>query len=232
MMFSINKAARTAGGLYLFIAVLSIFIHFYVPSTLIIPNDAAATFNKIAGSEGLFRLGIGAEAVLLLAEVVLSVLLFELLKPVNKTLSQVSMVSRLIMTTIHGFNLLNNILVLLLAGGGSYLAVFESSQLSALAAVFLNAYDYGFSLGIVFLFLHAVLLGYLIYRSGYFPKFLGVLFVIASFGYLIDSMSHLLIANYKTGPVYLAIPITLAEMIFPFWLLIKGVKKSEWEKWA
>ena len=98
--------------------------------------------------------------------------------------------------------------------------------------VFLNAYDYGFTIGIVFLFLHALILGYLIFKSGYFPRILGVLFMIASLGYLIDSFSHVLIANYKTGPVYLALPIAIAEIAFPLWLLIKGVNVEQWEKRA
>ena len=145
-------------------------------------------------------MGIGAELVLLLSEIVLSVLLYVLLKPVSKTLSLVAAVSRLAMTTIHGANLLTHFIVLLLLSGAGYLTVFAPNQLHALVMVFLDAYNYGFTIGIVFLFLHALILGYLIFKSGYFPKILGVLFIIASLGYLIDSFSHVLIANYKTGP--------------------------------
>ena len=84
--------------------------------------------------------------------------------------------------------------------------------------LFLNAYNYGFTIGIVFFTLHTLILGYLIFKSGYFPKILGVLFIIASLGYLIDSFSHVLIPNYKTGPAYLALPIAIAEIAFPLWL--------------
>ena len=220
---SIQKIARTAGALYLLITLLAIFVHFYIPAQLVVPGDAAATAGKITASAGLFRMSIGAELVLLLSEVVLSVLLYVLLKPVNKTLSLVSAVSRLAMTTIHGANLLTQFIVLLLLGGAGYLSVFDPTQLNALVMVFLDAYNYGFTIGIVFLVLHASILGYLIYRSGYFPKILGVLFIIASLGYLIDSFSHVLIANYQKGPVYLALPIAIAEIAFPLWLLIKGV---------
>lgn len=227
---SIQKIARTAAILYLLITVLSIPVHFVIPSQLIVAGDAAATASKIMASTGLFRLGIGAELILLLSEVVLSVLLYVLLKPVSKTLSLVAAASRLAMTVIHGANLLTHIIVMLLLGGAGYLAVFEPAQLNALGMVFLNAYDYGFSIGIVFLFLHALILGYLIFKSGYFPKILGVLFAIASLGYLVDSFSHVLIPNYKTGPVYLALPIAIAEIAFPLWLLIKGVNAKQWEK--
>jgi hypothetical protein len=229
---SIQITARIAGVLYLLITVLSIPVHFYIPGQLIVLGDAATTANKIMASEGLFRMGIGAELILLLTEIVLSVLLYVLLKPVNKTLSLIAMVSRLTMTTIHGVNLLTHFIVLLLFSGAAYLTVFEPAQLNAVGMVFLDAYNYGFTIGIVFLFLHALTLGYLILKSGYFPGILGVLFMIASLGYLIDSFSYVLIANYKTGPVYLALPIAIAEIAFPLWLLIKGVNTEKWEKRA
>lgn len=227
---TIQKTARIAGALYLLITLLAIFVHFYVPAQLIVPGDAAATASKIMASAGLFRMSIGTELVLLLTEIVLSVLLYVLLKPVNKTLSMVAAVSRLAMTTIHGANLLNQFIVLLLLSGVGYLTVFDPAQLNALVMVFLDAYNYGFTIGIVFLFLHALILGYLIYRSGYFPRVLGILFAIASFGYLIDSYSHVLIPNYQKGPAYLALPIAIAEIAFPLWLLIKGINTEQWKK--
>lgn len=227
---SIQKVARIAGVLYLLITILSIPVHFVIPSQLIVAGDAAATASKIMTSTGLFRLGIVAELFLLLSEIGLTVLLYVLLKPVSKTLSLVAAVSRLAMTMVHSANLLTSFIVLLLLSGASYLTVFAPNQLHALMMVFLDAYNYGFTIGIVFLFLHALILGYLIFKSGYFPKILGVLFMIASLGYLIDSFSHVLIANYKTGPVYLAIPIALAEIAFPLWLLIKGVNMERWKK--
>ena len=231
-MNPIQKTARISGVLYLLITVLSIPVHFVIPSQLIVAGDAAATASHIMTFAWLFRMGIGTELVLLLSEIVLSVLLYGLLKPVNRTLSLVAAASRLTMTMIHGANLLMHFIVLLLLSGAGYLAVFQPNQLQALSMVFLNAYDYGFTIGIVFLFLHALILGYLIFRSGYFPRILGLLFVIASLGYMIDSFSNVLIANYKTGPVYLALPIAIAEIAFPLWLLIKGVNIAQWEKRA
>ena len=229
-MKSIQRYAKIAGGLYLLITILAIFVHFYVPGELIVFGDATTTANNIMASEGLFRIGIGAELVVLLSEVVLAIILYVLLRPVSKTLSLMAAVSRLIMTTIHGINVLNSVMVLILLSGGGYLTVFAPNQLHALAMHFLEAYSYGFTLGIVFLVLHAFILGYLIYKSGYFPKFLGVLFVIASLGYLLDSVAHILFANHQTGAVYFALPIALAEIAFPLWLLFKGVNAEQWEK--
>ena len=224
--------ARLAGFLYLVIAVLSGFVHFYVPGELIVAGDATTTVNNIMASEGLFRVNIAAELVILLIEVVLSVLLYVLLKPASKMLSLVVTVSRLTMTTIHAINVLNNVIVLLLLSGAGYLTVFAPGQMHALVMLFLGAYRYGFQIGIVFFTLHTAVLGYAIFKSGYFPKVLGVLFMIAPLGYLIDSFALVLLANYKTGAVYFALPITIAEIAFPLWLLIKGVNVEQWNKRA
>lgn len=229
-MKAIQWTAKIAAVLYLLIAVVAGFVHFYVPGELIVLGDATATATKIVASEGLFRMSMASEMFLLLSEIVLSVLLYVLLKPVNQTLSLVAAASRLAMTTIHGFNLVNQAVVLVLLSGAGYLTVFEPTQLHALAMLFLDAYGAGFTLGIVFLFLHALALGYLIIRSGYFPKFVGVLFMMASLGYLIDGFAYLLFDNYKTGAVYFALPIALSEIAFPLWLLFKGVNAEQWGK--
>jgi hypothetical protein len=231
-MQSIQRIAKLAGALYLLIAVLSGFVHFYVPGELIVSGDATTTANNIMASVGLFRMAIGGELVILLSEIVLSVLLYVLLRPVSNTLSLVAAVSRLAMTTIHAVNLLGSFIVLLLVSGAGYLTVFAPDQLQALVMLLLDADTYGFTIGIVFLALHAFLLGYLIFKSGYFPRILGVLFITAAFGYLIDSFSLVLLANHKTGAVYFAIPIAIAEIAFPLWLLFKGVNAEQWEKRA
>jgi hypothetical protein len=224
---SIQRMAKLAAGLYLLITVLAIFTHFYVPGELIVAGEAGKTANNIAVNQGLFRGGIFSELIILLSEVVLSVILYVIFKPVNKTLSLIAAVSRLAMTTIHGFNVLNKIFVLVLLSGGGFLSAFDTNELHALVMFFLKGYTYGFGLGIVFLGLHAILLGYLIYVSGYFPKFLGILFIIASLGYIVDSFSLLLLPGYVSGQVFIAIPIALAEIAFPLWLLFKGVKLGQ-----
>lgn len=232
-MDSIKKTARIAGFLYLLITVAAIVAHFYVPSNIIVPGDAAATASNIVASEPLFRVGaIGGELVILLSEIVLSVLLYVLFKPVSRVLSLVAAVSRLAMTAIHGINLLNYFFVLLLVSGAGYLAAFETAQLNAFAMLFLDAHSFGFTIGIAFLTIHVFLLGYLIFKSGYFPKILGVLLLVAGAGYLIDSFALLLSTGYETTPVYISLAIAVAEIAFPLWLLIKGVNVEKWEERA
>ena len=232
-MNSAKRLARIAGVLYLLITVAAIVAHFYVPSQVIVPSDAAATAANITASEPLFRIGaIGGELVILLSEIVLSVILFVLLKPVSKLLSLVAAVSRLIMTAVHGINLLNYFFALLLLGDAAYLGAFETDQLYALVMLFLDAHSIGFVIGIAFLTLHVFLLGYLIFKSGYWPKVLGILFLIAGLGYLVDSFGQLLFAGYETTPPYIAIAIAVSEIAFPLWLLIKGIDVAKWKERA
>lgn len=232
-MNSITKTARIAGFLYLLITVAAVVAHIYVPSEIVVPGDAAATANNIAASGPLFRVGaIGGELVILLSEIVLSVLLFVLFKPVSSSLSLLAAVSRLAMTVIHGINLLNYFFVLLLVSGAGYLAVFETAQLNAFAMLFLDAHSFGFTIGIAFLTIHVFLLGYLIVRSGYFPRILGILFLIAGLGYLIDSFALLLLPSYETTPAIIQLAIAVAEIAFPLWLLIKGVDVERFEERA
>ena len=170
--------ARIAGVLYLVITVAAIFAHMVIPEQFIVSGDAAATAANIAANETAFRLGaVGSELIILLSEIVLAVVLYVLLKPVNKTLSLVAAVSRLAMTTIHGLNLLNYYFVFQLLNGAEFTAVFSPDQVNALVTLFLNAHSIGFTIGIAFLVPHVLILGYLIYQSGYFPKVLGILFL-------------------------------------------------------
>lgn len=221
------RYARLAGVLYLVITVAAIIAHMYLPSTLIVPDDAALTVANISASQDLFRMGgIGAELVVLLSEVVLTIILYVLLKPVNRTLSLLAAVSRLIMTTIHGINLLNYVFVLLVING----TAFDAAQSNALVSLFLDAHSYGFTLGIAFLVIHVFALGVLIFQSGYFPRVLGILFLLAGFGYAFDTVGLLFINGYTTTPDLIAMVISVSEIAFPVWLLVKGVNLNKWQQ--
>jgi len=232
-MKSVQRTARIAGILYLIITIAAIFAHIYLPSNIIVQGDATATANNIVTSETLFRVGgVGSELIILLSEVVLSIVLFVLLKPVNKTLSMLAAVSRLVMTTIHGLNLLNYFFAILLLSSAGYLSAFNTEQLHGLVMLFLEAHSIGFTIGIAFLTIHVFILGYLIFKSGYFPKVLGILFIAAGVGYLVDSFAILLFKGYEKTPTIIAIVIAVSEIAFPLWLLIKGVNIEGWEKRA
>ena len=226
---SVKTFARITGVLILIVAVIAPFSMLYLPSTLIVPGDATTTANNIMASESLFRLGIAFDAVVFLIEIVLSVLLYLLIRPVSKTLSLVVAFSRLAMTIIQGINLLNSLFALLLLSGAGYLTVFEPAQLNALVLLFLNAHQsvvliWGLSFG-----LHLFVLGYLVYRSGYIPKIVGVFLVVASLCYLTQSFGKILLPNYEEIFTLVG-TLSIVEIALPLWLLIKGVNVERWEK--
>ncbi len=224
-MNSLNKTARAAGILYLILVVVGPFSLMYVPSSLIVPGDAAATADNIMANESLFRFGMVGESIIFLTEIVLPIFLYVLLKPVNQTLSLVAASARLAMAAIQGINLLNRFAALLLLSGAGYLTAFEPDQLNALVMLFLDVHTHVEIIWGLFFGLHLLVLGYLVFKAGYIPRILGILLMLASLGYLTDNYGKLLLPNYTEIPVFLAIPIAIAEMAFPLWLLIKGVKE-------
>lgn len=230
-MNTIQKTARFAGLLYLIIAVCAGFSFGYMRTMLIVPGDAAATVSNLMASEWLFRLGIVGDAVVFLSEIVLIALLYALLKPVNQTLTLAAVYARLAMVVMQGMNLLNYFFVLLLLSGAGYLMVFELEQLQALVLLFLNAYEYVALIWGAFFGLHTLLLAYLVYKSGYLPRILGILMVLASFGYLLDSFGNFLLPQYDA--LYASVVVLLAllgELPLALWLLIKGVNVQQWQK--
>ena len=226
-----SSYARVAGVLYLIITVAAIFAHFVIPDQFIVPGDAAATASNITANASLFRMGaVGGELIVLLSEIALSVVLYVLLKPVSRTLSLVAAVSRLTMTAIHGLNLLNYYFVLQLLRGEGFASAFGPEQIHALVTLFLEGHSVGFTIGIAFLVPHVLILGYLIVRSGYFPKVLGFLFIAAGIGYLFDATGQLFLPTYTTTPALIATVIAAAEIAFPIWLLVKGVNTNRWQE--
>jgi hypothetical protein len=135
--------ARITGLLLLIIAFLGPFSLIYVPSTLIVPGDATATADNIRASESLFRIAIISDSLIFLIEIVVTALLYVLLRPVSRTLSLVAAFARLAMAVIQGINVLPSFIVLLLLSGAGYSRAFEPGQLDALALLFLNAREYG-----------------------------------------------------------------------------------------
>lgn len=226
--FSQVKVARFAGLAYLTILIAGIFAEFFVRQSLIAPGDAAATAGSILASEGLFRLGITADLVMILSDITLAVLFYELFRPVNRTLSLLAAFFRLAQAATLGINLLNLFLGLQLMSGAGYLAVIDAGMREALGLLFLQAHAMGYSLAMVFFALSLVVLTYLVFKSGYFPRILGVLLAFAAAGYLVDSFAQVLLSNYSSYADLFALivfaPAFIAELSMTVWLLFKGVK--------
>jgi hypothetical protein len=129
-------------------------------------------------------------------------------------------------------NTLSRLAALLLLNGADYLKVFEPNQLHALVTLFLNLNEQGQLIAIIFWGLWLFPLGYLIYRSGYFPRILGILVMMGCFGYVLDSLTHFVLPNYANYEAILLPVVTLltiGEILFMIWVVLRGAKIPETE---
>lgn len=222
-----KKTARFAGILYLVIIISGIFAEFFVRQNLVVPGDATTTAHNIMASEGLFRLGIAGDLIMIMSDIALALVFYVLLKPVSNALSLLAAFFRLVQATILGINLLNLFFVLQLLSGEDFGATFSAVQLHSLALMFLNGHGIGYSIGLIFFGLSLFVLGYLVFKSSYLPKILGVLLIVAGTGYLIDSFASLLLPNYGDFETIFALvvflPAFIGELSMALWLLLKGI---------
>jgi hypothetical protein len=224
---SLRQAAIVAGVGLLIMAILAPFAEFSIRQSLIVPGDAATTAKNIMADEVLFRIAICIYLIVAILDVVVAWALYVFLKPVNKSLSLLTAWFRVVYAAILAIVLLNLVIALHLLSGADYLTVFETDQLYAQTMLFLDAFDYGWNIGLVLFGLHLLILGYLVFKwSGYIPKILGVLLIIAAFGYLTDSFGKLLSPNYDAN---IAMFTFIGEVLLIFWLLIKGARIPEIE---
>jgi len=217
---SLRTSAIVAGLGLLLMAILAPIANFGVFESLIVPGDVTTTANNIIASSGLFRMGIFFFLVVAILDVLVAWALYILLKPVNNSLSLLAAWFRVVYAAILTFALSNLLIVLLLLGDG-YSKVFDSNQLYAQVMLFLNAFTDVWDLGLVIFGLHLLVLGYLAFKSGYIPKILGILVIIAGLGYTIDSFGKILSPSYN---VSLATITFIGEVLLVFWLLWRGIK--------
>lgn len=219
--------ARLAGFLYLLVVPLGIFGSLYVPSRLIVSGDAAATANNLMASETLFRLAIVSDLLAPLVLIFVVLFLYKLLKPVDKNMAWLMVIFLLLGVPIALLSKANQFIALQLLSGADYLTVFTQEQLQALALLFLRLHDRAGTIAAIFWGLWLFPMGYLVFQSGFFPRILGILLMIACFGYVINSFSIFL--GYTVNIGLLA---ALGEVLFILWLLIKGVDAEQWKKRA
>ncbi len=216
--------ARMAGILYLVIIISGLFSEMFVRSGLISPEDAMATAQNISSNETLFRFGFFSDLLMVMSDVGVALLLYLLLKPVNKGLSMLASFFRLAQATVLGINLLNMYLPMLLLNNAGYLSSFSSEQINALVLLYLNAHSYGYLISGVFFGISCVVLGYLIFNSPNFPKWLGILVAAAGFSYLIDSLTNFLFPELASSSEYLVVSVAvLSELSLCMFLIIKGI---------
>ena len=221
-MNSTKKAARIAGLLYLLTSIPGFFSLVYIPSRFIVYGDAAATASKILASEFLFRLGIVSELAGFTGFIFVVLALYRLLHGVNKAQASLMVILMLVSIPISLLNVLNEIAALTLVRGAGFLSTFDKPQRDALAMLFLDLHGYGIDVAQVFWGLWLIPFGVLVFKSGFLPRVLGVLLIIACFGYLANSLVDFGVLPDVVGRVLGQ--LTICELPIIFWLLIRGAK--------
>ena len=223
-----QRFARCSGVLYLAIIVLGSFGEMFVRATLVISGDPTATANAIAGSPLLWRAGIVGDLLMQVLDV--PVIFYLLLKPVSKSLALFATLINLVQTAVLVANKLNLVLPLFLLKDIRYLNAFSPEQLNVLAYLAIQAHSYGFAIGLIFFGVACLVRAYLIYKSGYFPKILGVLMFGAGLSYLTNSVALLLVPSFAAliFPAILA-PALVAELSLSLWLIAKGINVAKWK---
>ena len=224
---SVQSYARIAGVLFLLSFVAGGFGEAYVPSKLIMSADASATAQNIRAFDSLFRMGFASYLVEAVCDVALSLILYVLLRPVRKDLALLTSFFGLVGTAVFAVSEFFYLAPSLILGGAGYLKTFAPDQLNTLALLSLKMFAYGGMMFTVFYGVAWVLRGYLIFRSGYLPKFLGVLMTLGGLGFIARNFLLVLAPAYASGSLLLLmVPGGLSLSV---WLLVRGIDLREWK---
>jgi hypothetical protein len=220
--------ARLAGGFSLLTLLLAVIAQGFIAERLIVSGDAAATAANILSHEGLFRLGFAIYLIELACQITMTVLLYDLLKPVSKS---VSLLAAIFGLTGCGIKIISRIFFIapvFVLGGAHYLSVFSKEQLQALALLFLKVNYQAESMALIFFGFYAILRSYLVFRSTFLPRILGVLGAVAGLG-LLTYLYEPFAARVVLFIVGLGIVAALANIV---WLLVFGVNEQRWKEQA
>ena len=227
--FDPKRYARLAGVLYLAIILLGMFGELYVRGSLVVPGNAAATLSNISASPGLWRAGIVGDLLMQVGDVPVIVIFYLLLRHVHLGLALFSMLINLVQTAVLVANKLNLLVPLfLIEGAGGDLGAFSMEQRAALSQLAIKAHGYGFGIGLIFFGFACLAQGWLIYRSGFLPRVLGVLLAVAGVSYLLNSLA-LLFAPALAGAMFVLLPAFVGELSLALWLTFHGVNTERFK---
>lgn len=223
-----KKTAHLAGFLYFLVVVMGIFSLMYVPSQLIVWDNPAVTVENIRTSEFLFRLEILSGLLCYFFFLLLPFVLYQLFKKVNKTYAVLMVVLAVVSVPISYGNFVNKFDVLSLIGNSEYLNIYTPEQIQAQVMLALESYWSGNLVAQVFWSLWLFPFGYLVFKSGFLPKLLGVFLMVGSCGYFIDFLGRTLCSDYSSWWIsdYITIPASIGEIGTCLWLLIMGIKET------
>lgn len=224
-MRSIQRQARLAGWLYFVMALIAPIGLLIVPSRVFVAGDAAATAQNLRDSAGLVRLGIASELVHQVLCLFLLLALYQLFAPVSRVLArQLVVLGALVSVPIVFLNVLNDVAALTFATGPDTLAAFARPELDALAYFFLRLHSRGLDVASIFWGLWLFPFALLILRSGFIPRILGYLMMLAGIGYLANSFTVLTLPHLSDYVTPVAGWLYLGEIPIIFWLLIWGAR--------
>jgi len=224
--------ARMAGGLW-WLCIVAGMVGFAAGAPLVVANDATATATNILAKESFFRLGFVADLISGLSYVGVTAFIYYLLRPVSRSLSLLGALFGLAGVAIGGASWVIHRTPLLLLHGDQYLTVFTTSQLQALSLAALKLQAQVFPIGMVFFGIQCISIGYLVARSTFLPRILGVLLAIGGTSYVIVSFANFLAPSFGPRLVPFLMPIALiGEGALGGWLLIKGVDVQSWNEQA
>ena len=224
---SVRTYAKIAGVLFLVTMFAGGFGEFYVPSTLIVSGDAAATASNIRTFDTMFRLGFASYLIEAVCDIGLTWVLYLLLRPVRRDLALLAAFFGLVSTATFAGAELFFFAASFILGGASYLTTFSPPQIESLAYLSVRYYAVGSGVFMIFYGIGAIIRGYLIFRSEFLPKFIGVLLAIAGAGFVIRNL--LLVIAPRYAYEILLMPMSVAGIALTAWLLIKGVDTAKWE---
>jgi len=224
-MNSPKRLARIAGVLYLLVAIFGGFAQGFVYPKIYVAGDAAKTAGNVIANSGLVRLGVVADLFQATVWVFVAMTLYLLLKHVNKSVASAMVVLAAMGASITMLNTVFEFEALRAATGAVNLAAFGATGSSALVLLLVDAQHYGIFVAQIFFGLWLAPMGYLAYKSGWFPKALGIMLVVASVCYLVDTLAAFLVPDFgQTIHTFVWIPVAIAELWMVLYLLVIGVK--------
>jgi len=223
-----RRLARITGVFYLLTILTGIFAQGFVSDSLVVDGDAAVTATNILAHRGLFQFGFAVYLIEMACQVAMTALFYELLKPAGRSVSLLAAYLGLAGCAIKTFSRVFFIAPLFVLGGSHYLSVFSTEQLQALALLFLKVNDQGAGIALVFFGFYALLTGFLVIRSTFLPRFLGVLGILGGVGWLSFLYPPL---GYRLFPIIGLLGL-LGSGAKILWLLVFGVNEERWKAQA
>jgi hypothetical protein len=219
-----SSRGRILAALYLFVIIAGITAQVFIADRLVVRNDAAGTAANIFAHTSLYRLAFTIFMLEMVAQVGVSLLWYDLLKPVNRSVARASAVLGLTGSGIKTLARLFYYAPLILLGGASYLSALQPAQLAALSLAFIKINNQAAAIGIIFFGFETLLRGWLVFKSGFLPRFLGVISMIGGLGWLTWLWPPLGSGTF-VGVALFAIAGVIATS---GWLFIRGVDDVKW----